>query len=95
MNLKKGLPTGITMNTNASAEKWFDDYAEDADDIQVEEYDITAAPNDFNIRTIYDFLESGAVRIPGFQRNTPLEARGRPGAGLRLAAARDPICAPI
>jgi uncharacterized protein with ParB-like and HNH nuclease domain len=51
------------------ANDWFDDYAEEADDIQVEEYDITAAPNDFNILTIFSFLESGAVRIPGFQRN--------------------------
>ena len=48
---------------------WFEDYAEDVDDLQVEEYDITAAPNDFNILTIHSFLESGAVRIPGFQRN--------------------------
>lgn len=48
---------------------WFDDYAEEVDDIQVEEYDITAAPNDFNVLTIQSFLESGAVRIPGFQRN--------------------------
>jgi uncharacterized protein with ParB-like and HNH nuclease domain len=48
---------------------WFDDYAEEGDEIQIEEYDITAAPNDFNISTIYSFLESGFVRIPGFQRN--------------------------
>jgi hypothetical protein len=48
---------------------WFDDYAEDIDEVQVEEYDITAAPNDFNVLTIFNFLESGAVRIPGFQRN--------------------------
>ena len=48
---------------------WFDDYVDDVDDIQVEEYDITAAPNDFNVLTIFNFLESGAVRIPGFQRN--------------------------
>lgn len=48
---------------------WFDDYAEGAEEVQIEEYDITAAPNDFNILTIYSFLESGAVRIPGFQRN--------------------------
>jgi uncharacterized protein with ParB-like and HNH nuclease domain len=47
----------------------FDDYADEADEIQIEEYDITAAPNDFNILTIFNFLESGAVRIPGFQRN--------------------------
>jgi uncharacterized protein with ParB-like and HNH nuclease domain len=48
---------------------WFYDYADEADDIQVDEYDITAAPNDFNVLTIHSFLESGAVRIPGFQRN--------------------------
>ena len=48
---------------------WFEDYAEDVDDLQVEEYDITAAPNDFNVLTIHSFLESGAVRIPGFQRD--------------------------
>lgn len=55
--------------TDINDEPWFEDYAEDADDIQVEEYDITAAPNDFNVLTINSFLESGAVRIPGFQRN--------------------------
>ncbi len=54
-------------DTNNST--WFEDYAEEADDLQVEEYDITAAPNDFNVLTIHNFLESGAVRIPGFQRN--------------------------
>jgi uncharacterized protein with ParB-like and HNH nuclease domain len=59
---------GFNVETN-DEKKWFDDYAEDVDDIQIEEYDITAAPNDFNILTIFNFLESGAVRIPGFQRN--------------------------
>jgi uncharacterized protein with ParB-like and HNH nuclease domain len=54
-------------DTNRS--DWFEDYAEDSDDNQIIEYDITAAPNDFNILTIYSFLESGAVRIPAFQRN--------------------------
>jgi len=48
---------------------WFEDYADDVDEIQIEEYEITAAPNDFNVLTIFSFLESGAVRIPGFQRN--------------------------
>ncbi len=36
---------------------------------QVEEYDLTSSPNDFNISTIYSFIDSGAVKIPGFQRN--------------------------
>ncbi|XYJ23089.1 DUF262 domain-containing protein [Bacillus velezensis] len=34
-----------------------------------EEFDITASPNDFNIKTLFDFIESGVVKIPGFQRN--------------------------
>lgn len=55
--------------TTIETRPWFDDYAEEADDVQIEEYNITAAPNDFNVLTIYSFLESGAVRIPGFQRN--------------------------
>lgn len=54
---------------DATTSNWFEDYADDIDDLQVEEYDITAAPNDFNVLTIHSFLESGAVRIPGFQRN--------------------------
>src|SRR5687767_7156767 len=58
-------PTGDPDEVTA----WYDDYAEDVDDIEVEEYDITAAPNDFNVLTIFSFLESGAVRVPGFQRN--------------------------
>ena len=51
------------------ASPWFDDYAEDADELQIDEYDITATPNDFNVLTLFSFIESGAVRIPGFQRN--------------------------
>lgn len=55
-----------------SIQNQFEDYigAEATDDdFQVDEYDLTATPNDFNILTIYNFMESGTVRIPGFQRN--------------------------
>lgn len=48
---------------------WFDDNLGDEEDSAISEYQISAAPNDFNILTIYNFIESGAVRIPGFQRN--------------------------
>lgn len=65
-NLVSGKENAMPDEGNNS---WFEDYAEEADDLQVEEYDITAAPNDFNVLTINSFLESGAVRIPGFQRN--------------------------
>lgn len=48
--------------------QWYDD-VKDSDDLQVDEYDITVTPNDFNVMTLCNFVESGAVRIPGFQRN--------------------------
>jgi uncharacterized protein with ParB-like and HNH nuclease domain len=38
-------------------------------DISFTEYDISVSPNDFNVRTLYDFIDSGIVNIPGFQRN--------------------------
>ncbi|WP_373800176.1 DUF262 domain-containing protein, partial [Neisseria dentiae] len=55
-----------------NATEWFDDYAESAEgvnDVVIDEYDITATPNDFNVMTLNSFIELGAVRIPGFQRN--------------------------
>ena len=52
------------------AKKWFEDYADDEpDDAQILDYDITASPNDFNVSTLFSFIESGSVIIPGFQRN--------------------------
>ncbi len=51
------------------SENWYEDEVGESDNGYVDEYDITAAPNDFNVRTIYHFIESGAVKIPGFQRN--------------------------
>jgi len=55
--------------SKVSSEPWFDDYAEDQEETQVDEYDLSATPNDFNVITIFNFIESGAVKIPGFQRN--------------------------
>lgn len=59
----------MTEEVTEEVHKWFDDYAEGDDDTQVDEYDITATPNDFNVLTLFSFIESGAVKIPGFQRN--------------------------
>jgi len=44
------------------------DYSQERD-LLIEEYEIVSSPNDFNIRTIYDFIKSGTVKIPVFQRN--------------------------
>ncbi len=59
------------MDNDEREEKDWRDIPEDelAEAVQIEEYDLSSVPNDFNILTIYNFLESGAVQIPGFQRN--------------------------
>jgi hypothetical protein len=48
---------------------WLDTGDEDDEEVQIEEYDLSSVPNDFNVLTTFNFIESGAVRIPGFQRN--------------------------
>ena len=65
------------MPTDAAAEEfeptaksWFDEEEDiNNDDYQVREYEVTASPNDFNLSTLVSFIESGAIKIPGFQRN--------------------------
>lgn len=39
------------------------------EEVQIDEYDLASTPNDFNTTTIFNFIDSGAVTIPGFQRN--------------------------
>lgn len=46
-----------------------DDINDSSEDISFTDYDISASPNDFNIKTLFDFIKSGVVKIPGFQRN--------------------------
>ena len=43
----------------------------DADDSSypIDQYDLVSSPNDFNTKTLVDFIDSGVVIIPGFQRN--------------------------
>ncbi|BAZ30741.1 hypothetical protein NIES4074_32030 [Cylindrospermum sp. NIES-4074] len=50
---------------------WFESYDDSQEDesYTINEYEITTSPNDFNTRTMYDFMESGAIKIPAFQRN--------------------------
>ena len=43
--------------------------AEENDDASIGEYDLTATPNDFNVKTIIDFIKSNVFVIPTFQRN--------------------------
>lgn len=59
----------ISVAADSMKEPWFSEDVEEADDFDIDEYDLTATPNDFNVMTINSFIESGAVKIPGFQRN--------------------------
>jgi len=52
------------VDSNSVFEDFEDEYLD-----QSIEYDITASPNDFNIKTIYSFIDAGVVKIPGFQRH--------------------------
>lgn len=55
---------------NEETPNWIEEEEEvEPEDGQIEEYELTASPNDFNILTINSFIESGAVKIPGFQRH--------------------------
>lgn len=49
--------------------QWYEEYIDEQEDNQIIEYGITSTPNDFNILTIFNFMESGMVKIPAFQRN--------------------------
>lgn len=39
------------------------------EDSAVTEYDISATPNDFNLVSLVQLMETGAIVVPGFQRN--------------------------
>jgi hypothetical protein len=49
--------------------EWYDSDPQPDESYTINEYEITTSPNDFNIKTMYDFIKSGAIKIPGFQRN--------------------------
>ncbi|MEV1077132.1 DUF262 domain-containing protein [Streptomyces sp. NPDC050211] len=49
---------------------WLDEkQLEEDEEYQIEEYDLISTPNDFNVSTIFNFINRGSVKIPIFQRN--------------------------
>ncbi|MBF0609216.1 MAG: DUF262 domain-containing protein [Candidatus Magnetobacterium sp. LHC-1] len=59
------------MEETSEEYKWYegDEDSSDSGNTALGVYDISASPNDFNVSTLFDFINSGMVRIPGFQRN--------------------------
>lgn len=43
--------------------------AKNSSEVAVMQYDISVIPNDFNITTIFNLIDSGAIEMPVFQRN--------------------------
>lgn len=46
-----------------------DEAQDESLEFDISEYDLSSLPNDFNVTTINSFLESGSIKVPGFQRN--------------------------
>ncbi|ATA88842.1 hypothetical protein CGC58_03335 [Capnocytophaga stomatis] len=59
----------IINENNTETNKYEGDYDENESSASISEYDITVSPNDFNLGTIFNFIEKGVFKIPGFQRN--------------------------
>ncbi|MDJ0106328.1 DUF262 domain-containing protein [Rhodococcus erythropolis] len=60
---------GATLPPLIERASWLDDASQELDDESVEEFDIVSSPNDWNFATIVNFIDSGALKIPAFQRN--------------------------
>ena len=48
---------------------WYDLDQYEEDEGTIKEYSITSSPNDFNILTLYNLIDSGIIKMPPFQRN--------------------------
>jgi Protein of unknown function DUF262 len=57
------------MATHENDDDWFEGDESAIIDVSFKDYQITATPNDFNVKTICDFIDSGVVKIPSFQRH--------------------------
>ena len=62
-------PEGSETKQVTGTADWLDTASQELEEVEVDEYDIISAPNDWNVSTIVNFIDSGAVKIPPFQRN--------------------------
>ncbi|MGW4849425.1 DUF262 domain-containing protein [Nocardia brasiliensis] len=53
----------------ATHASFLDEASQEQEEFSVVEYDIVSSPNDWNFATLVNFIESGALKIPAFQRN--------------------------
>lgn len=57
------------LSASGPDDEWLEKDSQEEGEVEVLEYDLVASPNDWNFSTIVSFIESGAMKIPSFQRN--------------------------
>lgn len=57
------------MADEALVKRWYEGDFDESEEYSLAGYDITQSPNDFNVKTIFDYIERGVIAIPAFQRN--------------------------
>lgn len=62
-------PTALSSTSKDTSSSWLDEASQEIDDVEVESFDIVTSPNDWNAMTIVSFIDSGALKIPAYQRN--------------------------
>jgi len=67
--IREEIEVSQAQSDGSESVRWFDSDPQLEEAYSINEYEITTSPNDFNIKTMYDFIKSGAINIPGFQRN--------------------------
>lgn len=65
----------MTLNDNPIGEesepasRWWEEDDEEEVGTSFKDYEIISSPNDFNVKTVCDYIEQGVIVIPDFQRN--------------------------
>jgi len=59
----------MTKKTKKEINMLRDNEMDSFDNLEIDDYDISSIPNDFNIITIFSQIEKGSLKIPPFQRN--------------------------
>ncbi len=68
MNPNVGVDTDVE-NSEEVESIVHDPAASNDEALPIGEYDLVSTPNDFNVLTIKNFLDTGAVKVPRYQRN--------------------------
>jgi uncharacterized protein with ParB-like and HNH nuclease domain len=54
-----------------AVDTWYARDMDEVDDYSIHQYELTSTPNDFNVKTLFDYIDRNppVIKIPSFQRN--------------------------